>query len=298
MEFSRYHVNLTSLLIKNEDPLTPINMGLSTEEIMRLALELAEFESIPSDSEIYNPKEDVNKALFSIDVGVSGLLLAKMLGCDAAIAHHPEGGRAAIEKFKVFRKHVDLMVKNGVPEDVANEAVERKMRALMVSAHKANYDLAPSVAKVLDIGYMNIHNPLDEIGRRIMQELVDKVGGNATVGDLMLEFIRLKEFSSAKTQIMLVLGDENNKVGKAVVAHGALTNGGSDVARAYFENGIDTLIYIHIEPRDVEILASLETEGNLIVTGHIASDCVGINPFIRELEKRGIEVIPFGLIGL
>ncbi|RLG54662.1 MAG: hypothetical protein DRO00_00715 [Thermoproteota archaeon] len=277
---------------------TLITMGMSTEEIMGLALEMAGFESIPADSEIYNPKEDVNKVLFAIDVGVPGLLLAKMLGCDAAIAHHPEGGMAAIENFKVFRKHVDLMVRNGVPKKVAEEAVERKMRALMVKSHQANYDLAPSVARVLDMGYMNIHNPLDELGRKIMQEVVDKVGKDAKVGDLMLAFTKLKEFSSAKTPIMLVLGDEENKVGKAVVAHGALTNGGSDVAKAYFEYGVDTLIYIHIEPKDLEILASLELEGNLLVTGHIASDCVGINPFIRELERRGIEVIPLGLVGL
>ncbi len=278
--------------------MTLIIMGMSTEEIMNLALEMAGFDSIPADSEIYNPKEEVNKVLFAIDVGVPGLLLAKMLGCDAAIAHHPEGGRAAIEKFKVFRKHVDLMVRNGIPKEVANEAVERKMRALMISSHKANYDLAPGGARALNIGYMNIHNPLDEIGRRIMQEVVDDIGSDAKVKDLMSAFMRLKEFSFAKTPIMLVLGDEDNRVGRAVVAHGALTNGGSDVARAYFEHGIDTLIYIHIEPRDLEILASQELEGNLIVTGHIASDCVGINPFVRELEKRGIEVVPLGLVGL
>jgi len=259
---------------------------------------MAGFDSIPADSEIYNSKNDANKVLFAIDVGVPGLLLAKMLGCDAAIAHHPEGGMAAIEGFKVFRKHVDLMIKNGVPRDVAEASVERKMRALMVKSHQRNYDLAPSVARALDLGYMNIHNPLDEIGRRIMQEVVDKVGSDAKVRDLMSAFMGLREFSLAKTPIMLVLGDEDNRIGKAVVAHGALTNGGSDVARAYFEYGVNTLIYIHIEPRDLEILASLELDGNLLVTGHIASDCVGINPFIRELKKKGIEVITFGLVGL
>ncbi|RLG39415.1 MAG: hypothetical protein DRO05_08895, partial [Thermoproteota archaeon] len=218
-------------------------MGMSAEEIMNLALEMAGLESIPADSEIYNPKEEVNRVLFSIDVGVPGLLLAKMLGCDAAIAHHPEGGRAAVEGFKVFKKHVDLMVRNGVPKEVAEEAVERKMRSLMVESHRHNYDLAPSVARLLAMGYMNIHNPLDEIGRRMLQEVVDRVGERAKVKDLMLSLMRLKEFSSALAPIMLVLGDEENEVGKAVVAHGAFTNGGSEVARAYFEHGVDTLIY-------------------------------------------------------
>lgn len=266
--------------------------------MMDLALEMAGFQSIPADSEIYNPRQEVNKVLFAIDVGVPGLLLAKMLGCDAAIAHHPEGGKAAIEGFKVFRRHVDLMVGNGVPREVAEGAVERKLRARMVSSHSKNYDLAPSVARTLEIGYMNIHNPLDEIGRRIMQEVVDNVGGNAKVGELISALMKLREFGSAKTPIMVALGDEDSQVGKAVVAHGALTNGGSDVARAYFEHGVDTVIYIHLAPRDLEILASSGLEGNLIVTGHIASDCVGTNPFVKELGKRGIEVVPLGLVGL
>jgi hypothetical protein len=36
--------------------------------------------------------------------------------------------------------------------------------------------------------------------------------------------------------------------------------------------------------------------GNLIVTGHIASDSVGINPFIRELEKKGVSVTTIGVV--
>jgi len=34
--------------------------------------------------------------------------------------------------------------------------------------------------------------------------------------------------------------------------------------------------------------------GDFIVTGHVASDSVGINPFIDELESWGIEVITYG----
>jgi len=37
------------------------------------------------------------------------------------------------------------------------------------------------------------------------------------------------------------------------------------------------MIYIHISPSDLEKLKA-EGKGNLIVTGHIASDSLGINP--------------------
>jgi hypothetical protein len=80
-----------------------------------------------------------------------------------------------------------------------------------------------------------------------------------------------------------------------VVSHGAGTNGGYEIAKTYFKNGIGTVVYIHVSSGD---LARLKADGvgNLVVTGHIASDSVGINPFIRELKKRDILVTSIGVV--
>jgi len=75
-----------------------------------------------------------------------------------------------------------------------------------------------------------------------------------------------------------------------VVVHGCLTNGGYGVADAYFRHGVSTVVYIHCPQPDVERLSS-EGRGNLIITGHIASDLLGINPFVRALRVAGIEVV-------
>jgi len=55
------------------------------------------------------------------------------------------------------------------------------------------------------------------------------------------------------------------------------------------------VVYIHISPAD---LAKLKADGvgNLIVTGHIASDSVGINPLIDRLEENGIAVTTIGIV--
>ena len=92
---------------------------------------------------------------------------------------------------------------------------------------------------------------------------------------------------------MVPLGNLKNKAGKVVVAHGAGTNGGYSVARAYFDHGIGTVIYIHINPAELKKLQDYG-KGNLIISGHIASDMVGINPYLRELQKRGIAVDEIG----
>ena len=56
----------------------------------------------------------------------------------------------------------------------------------------------------------------------------------------------------------------------------------------------NSLIYIHVSPTDLKKLQA-DGKGNLIITGHIASDSVGITPFIRELEKKGISVTKLGI---
>jgi hypothetical protein len=80
-----------------------------------------------------------------------------------------------------------------------------------------------------------------------------------------------------------------------VVSHGAGTNGGYEIAKTYYEHGIGTVIYIHVSPADLEKLKA-DGKGNLVVTGHVASDSVGINPFILELEKKGVSVTTVGVV--
>ncbi len=267
---------------------------LDTDEIMQIALELAGFEEIPSDSAIYVPGDNINRVIFSIDPDPSLFYLAKEMKYDLVISHHYTS--ACVDAWKVFLKHIDQMVQMGVPREEAEKAVRDKLLALKVTGHARNYDMVDSIARALKIPFMNIHNPLDEIGRRIMHETIsERIRGkdNVTVKDIIDALYKLKEFREAKTRIMLGVGREDNVVEKFVVSHGALTSGGYEVAKTYFKYGVDTVIYIHISPGDLLKLRK-ENMGNLIITGHIASDSVGINPFLDRLEREGLEVLRLG----
>jgi hypothetical protein len=72
-----------------------------------------------------------------------------------------------------------------------------------------------------------------------------------------------------------------------------MENGGFAVADAYFEYGLDTVVYIHLDEPELEKLKDVG-RGQLVVLGHIASDSVGINPFLDALAERGIEVTRIG----
>lgn len=269
---------------------------MNTEEIMELALKLAGLKEVPEDSSIYVRGNNLRKILFGIDAAVPELLLAKQLGYDAVIAHHPQGGTAAINFHEVFKRHIQQMIAMGVPREEAEKAIEKKLEELEVATHTRNYGHAVDVAKLLKMPYLNIHTPLDEIGRKRMAEKISsRVRRDSTVRDVVSALKELPEFKRAVTDIKIRLGKAENFAGKVVVSHGAGTNGGYEIAKTYFKYGIGTVVYIHIGARDLKKLKA-EKGGNLIVTGHIASDSVGINPLIHELEKRKISVTRIGIV--
>lgn len=269
---------------------------MDTEEIMKLSLDLAKLKKIPEDSAIYVRGKNIKKILFGIDAGTPELLMAKQLGYDAVISHHPMGGSAIVSFHQVFKRHVKQMVEAGVPRNKAEKVVNKKFGQLEVDGHTRNYNHAVDVARLLRMSYMNIHTPLDEIGRRIMAEQIrQRTGKDSTVGEIVSALNKLPEFKNAVTKIKIRVGKAENPGGKVAVSHGAGTNGGYEIAKAYFEHGIGTVIYIHISTADLERLKT-ENSGNLVVTGHIASDSVGINPFIQELKRKGMAVTTLGVV--
>ena len=108
--------------------------------------------------------------------------------------------------------------------------------------------------------------------------------------DVVSRIERFPEFRKAASKIEVRLGSPRNRTGNIAISHAAYTNGGHEIARTYFQNGIGTLSYIHIAEPDLTRLAN-EASGNLVVLGHIASDWLGINALLRELEKKGVEPI-------
>lgn len=263
---------------------------MDTDQIMRTALKQAGFKTTPADSEVHVKGRKIRKVLVSIDVGVGELLLARNLGCDAVIAHHPAGGTARLEGYKVFRRHVEQLKEAGVPSEVAEVAVKPKYKQLEIQHHPDNYDQVPSAAKKLRMPLLSIHSPCDEVGRQVIRQSLKSLDGNASVGAAVARISRLPEFRKALTKIEVRLGSPKNMAGEIVVSHGAYTNGGYDIARAYFQHGVGTVSYIHISDADLTKLAA-DGVGNLIVLGHIASDWLGLNVLLKELEKRDVEAV-------
>src|SRR5205809_7852992 len=97
---------------------------MDTQEIMRTSLKLAGFKNIPADSEVHVKGRRIRKVLVALDVGIAELILARNLGCNAVIAHHSVAGKARIDGYKVFLRHIDQLKEAGVPENTTRKSVQ------------------------------------------------------------------------------------------------------------------------------------------------------------------------------
>lgn len=95
---------------------------LDTDQILKIALDMVDWNSIPADTAIHVHGKNIKKVMLMIDVSTADLMLAKNLGCDAVISHHPIG-KAAINFYKVIDRHIDYMKENGIPEKTARLSV-------------------------------------------------------------------------------------------------------------------------------------------------------------------------------
>ena len=100
---------------------------MTTDEIMALAVKMAGFPGVPEDSAIFVGGRNIRKVLFGVDVGPAELMVAKELGMDLVIAHHPTG--VYLDQWKVLLRHVEFMTAAGVPEDAALGAVAERVEA-------------------------------------------------------------------------------------------------------------------------------------------------------------------------
>ncbi len=266
---------------------------MNTKEIMDLALELAGLTDIPEDSAVVVEGENIKKVLVGVDMGTAELLLAKELGVDCVIGHHPIGDTTRTKFTEVMKNQINRMIDAGVPINKAQKVITPRIEEVSVGLHPANYDQATSAARLLRMPYIGIHTPCDIIAERTVQEHMDKVFNNnpkATIQDLIDELMTMPEYKNSLSEPMVRVGGKDDYCGKPFVTMAGGTGGGAEVFKAYFDAGVGTLVTMHIPVADIKKVKE-HGIGNVLVAGHMSSDSVGINGLMVELEKRGIEVI-------
>lgn len=266
---------------------------MNTKEILDIALKSAGLTEVPEDTGIIVEGENIKKVAMGVDMELAEMMLAKDLGADLVITHHPSGGKPRVNMYKVMDNQIDTMVRAGVPINKAQKALAKKKGEVERALHVSNYDRAVSAAKLLKMPFMGIHTPTDIIAEKTVQKMIDdgiKDNPKSTLKDIIDILNTGVEYQKTDAKPVIRVGSEKDYAGKVVVTMAGGTGGGVDVIKSYFEAGVGTIVAMHM-PEDVIKAVKEQNIGNVIVAGHMASDSLGINGFLKELEDRGIEVM-------
>jgi putative NIF3 family GTP cyclohydrolase 1 type 2 len=269
--------------------------------ILEWSARLAGCEDVPADSQVYvEAPGDVHRVLFGIDVDAGELLHAKQAGYDAVIAHHPVGDHARMDFAKVVVRQIEMMTAEGIARDVAEAAVAQRLDRIHRADHMSNYNRIVDTARLIGMPLCNVHLACDIIGRRAIVDLLRARAAAETSIAQVLDWIgEFPEMEAALTDPEAWIGDGSNRLGRWVVAMAGGTNGGYPVFREYWRAGVDTIFAMHVAEDDLQRLrAEAPPTANLVITGHMATDSIGINAMIGGLEAQGIEVTrTSGIIG-
>jgi len=269
-------------------------MAVDTDRIMKAGLELSGWKKMPADSAVHVKGKNIKKVLIAIDVGTAELMLARQLGCDAVIAHHPIG-IAHVNFYKVFDRHVDFMVEHGVPKKIARQAVEKLKDRVATRNHTDIYSETVGAAKALGMPLVNIHQPCDEYMRQVILQAITS-GGMEYVSDIVRSIGKIPEYRQAATRVEVRLGSEKSRAGHWALVVAAGTNGGYNIAKAYLQHGVSTVIYLHVDYGELMKMKEERLDGNLVVMGHLAGDSIGLNGLADRLEDLGVETVRVGIL--
>jgi hypothetical protein len=245
-----------------------------------------------------DPQAKVRRILTGIDMGAGEVLLASQLNergkpIDLMLAHHPIGGSLA-GLHGVMDMAVEIYENLGMPVHVAEKLMEERIKEVGRSVHPANHYQLIDLARLLKINMMNTHTITDNLVNKFLHEyLVRKKP--YTLNDLVKVLSEIPEYAEAKKRgagPRIFAGNPKHRVGKMLLEMTGGTNPSSKVYQELSNAGISTIVGMHM--KDDATDKANEFHMNVVIAGHISSDSLGMNLFLDELEKKGIEIVPCG----
>jgi len=248
------------------------------------------------DSRILNISQDkeIKRILVGIDIEPAEILLAKEIGdIDLVISHHPLGkGLASLHE--VMELQCDVLNIYGVPINIAEGLLKEKISEVARGVNRVNHQRTVDAAKILGFNLMCLHTAIDNLAAKFLKDKIEKGNSLIRIEDLLnllKEIPEYKEATKFGAGPKIFVGDPERRCGKIAVNE---ITGGTEGSPKIYEKmaiaGIGTVVGMHQseEHRKEAEAANI----NVVIAGHMSSDSLGMNLFLDELEKKGIEIIP------
>jgi hypothetical protein len=271
------------------------------EEMKEEEREFFDIESLTNpyfDTRILNGTgdEEVKVALVGIDMEMAELLLADRLSSkgkkiDLVISHHPEG-RAYANFYEVMNMQADILNKLGVPINVAEGLLEDRIKEVERKLSPINHTRAVDVAKLLDIPFLCIHTPADNMVASYLQGIFDerKPDTLEDILNILKEMPEYREAARNNAGPKILLGTKERRAGKVFVDMTGGTEGAKDIFESLVNSGINTLVVMHLSEDHRKEAEKYHM--NVVNAGHISSDNLGMNLVLDEIEKiESLEIL-------
>lgn len=237
-----------------------------------------------------NPARNVNKILIGIDMEAPEMLLADRLnqkgaGIDVVLAHHPEG-RAYANFYEVMKMQADILNRFGVPINVAENQLSSRMKEVERSLLPVNHTRPVDAARLLDIPYLCLHTPADNMVSSYLQERFDRESPSRLkdVVKLLKDIPEYREAIRNNAGPRILIGSDDQRTGKIFVDMTGGTSGSKETIERLSQSGVGTIVGMHMSEdhrKEAE-----KHHLHVVIAGHISSDSLGLNLLLDAIEKR------------
>lgn len=240
-----------------------------------------------------DPRLEIKNIMAGIDVETPELILADRIRekgdkIDLCLGHHPEG-RALASLADVMALQADVWARFGVPVNIGDALISERMKEIRRAFMPQNHMRPVQCAELLDMPFMCVHTPADNLVTDHLTRLFDrkKPGTLSEVIEVLLTQKEYREAAAEGTGPSVLVGDGKKRAGEVMVDMTGGTEGPEKMIEKLAQAGVGTIVAMHMGEK-------LRKEAdkqhvNVIIAGHIASDSIGINLFLDQLEKKGVK---------
>ena len=242
-------------------------------------------------------QEEVRSILVGIDIEVGEVLLADYLSTkgrkiDLVLSHHPEG-RALASLYEVMNMQAEIFRQYGVPINVAEGLMEGRVKEVERKLMPANHRRAIDAARLLNIPFLCVHTPADNAVTDYLNGIFKKEKFER-VEDILSRLKKIPEYREALKDNpgpKVILGSPEKKAGKIMVDMTGGTEESEHLLEKFSQAGVGTMVCMHMSEKHVE--EAKKHHLNIIIAGHIASDTLGLNRILDDLDPKGnLKIIP------
>ena len=224
------------------------------------------------------------------EVAVADALNRRGAGINLLLAHHPEGAALAALP-EVMHLQSGYMVSVGVRPHLAESLMDERIKEVYKNIGVSNHGRAVHSALLLGLAFMCVHTPCDNLANKFVGDFL-AAKQPSTLEDLCKCLREIPEYRLSAQQnnpARIVNGSGSYSVGKIMMDFTGGTSGHKDNIKALADAGISTMVCMHATEGMLE--SAKKARLNVVIAGHIASDNVGINLFLDQLEAAGIDII-------